>query len=83
MKPENAQQRPSAEEPGTVGLSPARKSVSSITDPELEALYDQRDGLLWLLAASLGVTPVPGRRDPAHARMPRPEVNGAPRPATT
>ncbi|MFJ1742648.1 hypothetical protein ACIOG4_28730 [Streptomyces microflavus] len=44
-----------------------------MTDSELDALYDQRDGLLRLLAASLGATPGAGRRDPAHARIPRPE----------
>lgn len=32
---------------------PTRKTASTITDPELDALYAQRDVLLRLLAASL------------------------------
>ncbi|MET9779384.1 hypothetical protein ABZ023_34990 [Streptomyces sp. NPDC006367] len=31
----------------------ARQTASTITDPELDALYDQRDALLRLLAAAL------------------------------
>ncbi|MCX4826684.1 hypothetical protein OG883_44390 [Streptomyces sp. NBC_01142] len=30
----------------------ARKTASTITDPELDALYDQRDALLRLVAVS-------------------------------
>ncbi|MFJ2218275.1 hypothetical protein ACIQVO_38780 [Streptomyces sp. NPDC101062] len=33
--------------------SPPRKTASTITDPDLDALYDQRDALLLLLTASL------------------------------
>ncbi|WP_159047697.1 hypothetical protein [Streptomyces sp. WM6378] len=44
----------------------ARRTASSITDPDLDALYDQRDALLRLLAVSLIA-----RSGPAATRSPR------------
>ncbi|MEW1760515.1 hypothetical protein AB0393_28885 [Streptomyces cyaneofuscatus] len=43
-------------EPPADWSRPARKTASTITDPELDALYAQRDVLLRLLVASLAAS---------------------------
>lgn len=51
VKTTSAEQQPPAD--ATDMDRPARLTASTITDPELDALYDQRDALLRLLAVSL------------------------------
>ncbi|WP_171908766.1 hypothetical protein [Streptomyces nanshensis] len=43
-----------AQNPPGPGLEPPpRRTASTITDPELEALYAERDGFRWLLVIAL------------------------------